>query len=81
MTMPVYWSSYLINGDDSGLLEGEREHVDAYLAANAVESVLSCEEDSHFSWSYALYGGDCAGGEVCDYTVMYAKKRTKTESV
>jgi len=69
VTLPVYWSSYLINGDASGLEPGEREHIDAYLEKEGVEYVLDCEEDSRFTWSYRLYGGQAEGGEVCDYTV------------
>jgi len=30
-TLPAYWASYLINGDASGLEEGEQALLDAFL--------------------------------------------------
>lgn len=62
------WASYLINGDDSGLEPRERELCDSWLAKLAPAYVVSCEEESFFSWSYGLVtGDDCAGGSLLTY--------------
>lgn len=67
--MPAHWASYLINGDASSLEPGERERVDAYLEKSEIEEVIDCADEAHFSWSYDLYGGSCAGGELLRYSV------------
>ncbi len=72
--MPVDWASYLINGDASGLEDGEQAVCDAYLKQQGIKSVVGCEEDSHFSWSYGLNGGTSEGGDLCEYTVELYKK-------
>ena len=59
LKMPVYWASYLINGDSSGLEPGEKERADTYLKRNGIVEVLDVESEPHFSWSYDLHGGNC----------------------
>lgn len=67
-SLPVYWASYLINGDGSGLEDGEQEEIDAWLASlpcgwNCVD--VSEETDFRRSNDATDLGGDCA-----DYTFM-----------
>ena len=71
--MPAQWASYLINGDDSGLNEGERSHVDTYLEAQGVKYVHGLVDASaEFSWSYRDHGGEYEGGELTAYSVELA---------
>lgn len=73
ITGAAYWASYIINGDASGMDETERALCDTWMARELEEgeSIVDCEEESRFSWSYGLHtGGDCAGGDVLDYTVL-----------
>jgi hypothetical protein len=71
--MPVYWASYLINGDASGLEPGEQQRVDAYLKHENIIDVADVADESYFSWSYDLYGGEAQGGDLVDYTVRYGR--------
>ena len=79
-TLPAYWASALINGDYSGL---EDEAEAARCAAKVEEladdgwSIVSCEDEARFTWSYNLYdtGADCSGGDVLDYTIIRSKSR------
>lgn len=65
----AYWASYLINGDASGLEPREIELCDAWRARIAPFYIVSCDDESYFSWSYGLHtGGDCRGGDLLDYT-------------
>lgn len=67
----AYWASYLINGDDSGITENERTLADAWLERHG-GSVVSCDEEAYFSWSYDLHtGADAQGGDLLDYTLRY----------
>lgn len=72
ITGPAYWASALVNGDQSGLTTDEVIRLNAWLAKELSprESVVCCSEESRFTWHYALYGGECAGGDVLDYTVL-----------
>lgn len=73
ITGAAYWAPYIINGDSSGLEPAEIALCDAWEARELEpgESIVDCEEESRFSWSYDLHtGADCRGGDVLDYTVL-----------
>ena len=73
ITGAAYWAPYLINGDSSGMTDAEIALCDAWLARELEpgEDVVSCDDESRFSWSYGLHtGADCAGGDVLDYVVI-----------
>lgn len=76
VTAPAYWASYLVNGDSSGIDENEKALCDAWKAQQKPWYVVDIARDedgeaqeSRFTWSYALYGGDCSGGDVVDYVL------------
>lgn len=88
-TAPAYWTSYLVNGDASGLDDREKALADEWIANQAPWYVVDVKrneegeaEESRFTWSYSLYGGDAKGGDVCDYvlhrqTRKYVRAETK----
>lgn len=68
VTGPVYWASYLINGDASSLSDEERAQADAF-AAWVGGPIVDCDEETHFSnWSDARHIGYNLGGDVATYT-------------
>lgn len=74
LTMPAFLASALINGDTSGLDDlGESvlRRLRRYLGDLEVVDVVRDEngeaQEPWFTWSYGLYGGECAGGECLDY--------------
>lgn len=73
ITGAAYWASYIINGDDSGLKSSEKALCDSWMERELApgESIVSCDDESRFTWSYDLHtGADCRGGDVLDYTVL-----------
>jgi hypothetical protein len=72
LTMPSFWASYLINGDDSGLTASEKRACDSYCDANGVTNVLDVDEP-FFSWYYDFHGGDAKGGDLARYTVTLSR--------
>lgn len=62
-TLPVYWSSYLVNGDASGLEDEEREEIDAFT-----EGLGHCVDVSEDSWFAPFNDANNLGGEVSTYT-------------
>lgn len=70
LTGPASWASYLINGDASGLDDGEQAKADAWLAREGAARVVSDVEDSErFTWHMRLHCPElgCDGGSVVDY--------------
>lgn len=74
ITLPAYWASALVNGDFSSLTPDEENRCREEIRRLDSEgwSVVSCEDETRFSWSYQLYdpGADCRGGDVLDYTII-----------
>ena len=79
--LPVYWASYLVNGDDSGITEEERAEIDAFIDGAEIDAIVKdgvlvsakrlagyveVSEESYFSWwNDALTG---LGGDVATFT-------------
>lgn len=54
--LPMYWASYLINGDSSGLLENELEEIQRFINGKGLGACLDCSDEPEFLWSM---GADC----------------------
>lgn len=67
-TLPVYWASYLINGDDSGLVNGEKEQIDKWLSKEGDPCFVDVSSDSYFAWRN---DATSLGGDVTEYTAIY----------
>lgn len=48
-TLPIYWASYLINGDSSGMDENEIKEIDAYLSKYPHHYCIGVQECG-FQW-------------------------------
>lgn len=65
-TLPACWASYLINGDATGMEDGEQEGVDSWLEAHPwLGECLSVENDEEFAWDN---DADDIAGSVADFT-------------
>ena len=51
-TLPEFWASYLINGDASGLEDGEKEEIDAFLKNENLGHCLTCSDEPFFTWRH-----------------------------
>jgi hypothetical protein len=62
LSLFAHWATYLINGDASGLEDGEQEEIDSYLATLPGWSCIDVSEDYSFRRSNdaSNLGGDCA---------------------
>jgi hypothetical protein len=67
--LPMYWACYLINGDESGLEDGEQATIDAWLEAEGSPWFVDVGE-SFFSWHN---DATSLGGDVCQY-VAHVKR-------
>jgi len=66
-TLPAYWASYLINGDASGLEDGEQAAIDSWLAKNGNPNIVSCDGEPFFS-RYNDAGQ--LAGDMLEYTAL-----------
>jgi hypothetical protein len=74
---PAIWASYIINGDASGMNDVEIAACAAYLGRALPEgaAIVSCADNSHFSWNYDLYGGTAQGGDLLEYFYIVRPRR------
>lgn len=66
--LPAYWASSIFNGDDSGLQDGEREQIDAFIKREGLEGWTEADcGESYFSRNN---DATTLGGDVCRYTFV-----------
>lgn len=64
-TLPAYWASYLINGDDSGMEFHESLDISAWLGAHPwLGECLDVKNEEEFSWEN---DANDLGGSVADF--------------
>ena len=66
-TLPIYWASYLINGDASGLEDDEQAEIDAWLESEGNPSFVTVSEDYWFAHSN---DASSLGGDVAEYSAL-----------
>ena len=64
--LPIYWASYIANGDESGLEEGEKELIDSTLEHLELNRSHCADvlDDSHFELPFYP---DLLAGDYCTY--------------
>ena len=65
-TLPIYWASYLVNGDDSGIDEAEKAVVDRFLA----DTLGHCIDAGEDYWFQQYNDATDIGGDVCEYIFL-----------
>jgi hypothetical protein len=68
LTGPVWWASYLVNGDDSSLLPEDKAKADAWRKRERV-NILAVEGEPWFTWFLFVHAPEagCTGGTVVEY--------------
>ena len=69
--LPIYWASYLINGDSSGLDDGEEYVIEATLVDLELSKFecVSVSDDYSFRWGRSDLP-DLEGGDYAVYTFI-----------
>ncbi len=65
--LPSYWASYLINGDASGLEDGEQDEIDRWVEQVNPGHCVDCSEDTWFAHSN---DAGTLAGDVCTYKFL-----------
>lgn len=81
--LPVYWASYLINNDPSGLNDGEQIEIDAYIEAevekNGYSSMVAVDVSE--SWFAKANDANTLGGDVAQYTFCVGSVRDESKKL
>ena len=64
--LPIYWTTYIYYGDQSGLEEGEKETIDEILEQLEVNNCLDIKDNTYFS-SGSWFMPTGMGGDYCTY--------------
>ena len=60
---PIYWNTYIMYGDSSGLEDGEQEIIDEILKELELTNCVDIKDNQYFTWialSYAVRYGETA---------------------
>ena len=70
--LPAYWTSYLINGDASGISDMDRAAADHFLVEHDLPGPVSCSDESWFAKSN---DSDMRlAGDVLEYTFLMLRE-------
>ena len=64
--LPIYWASYLINNDASGLEDGEEDQVQETLEYLELDKWICVDVKDDISFEYPFLP-DLLGGDYCTY--------------
>ncbi len=68
--LPIYWSSYLVNNDASGLEDGEEDQVQKTLEYLELNKWICVDVKDDISFEYPFLP-DLLGGDYCTYIFHY----------
>lgn len=64
--LPIYWASYLVNNDASGLEDGEEDQVQETLEYLELDKWICVDVKDDISFEYPFLP-DLLGGDYCTY--------------
>ena len=64
--LPIYWASYLVNNDASGLEDGEEDQVQQTLEHLELDKWICVDVKDDISFEYPFLP-DLLGGDYCTY--------------
>jgi hypothetical protein len=64
-TLPAYWASYIVNGDASGLEDGEQQEIDNFCTSCDLGDCLDMANEDEFSWHN---DANNLGGSTAEFT-------------
>ena len=66
MRLPIYWASYLVNGDASWLEDGEEKQIQETLEYLNIDKWICLDVKDDISFEYPFLP-DLLGGDYCTY--------------
>ena len=68
--LPIYWATYIMYADESGLEEGEKEIIDEILEDLEVTNCIDVLDNQYLELYPPSYMPSNMGGDYCTYVFM-----------
>jgi len=68
--LPIYWATYIMYADESGLEEGEKEIIDEILEDLEVTNCVDVLDNQHLELYPPSYMPSNMGGDYCTYVFL-----------
>ena len=68
--LPIYWASYIMYADESGLEEGEKAIIDEILQDLEVTNCVDVLDNQHLELYPPSYMPSNMGGDYCTYVFL-----------
>ena len=67
---PIYWNTYIMYGDSSGLEDGEQEIIDEILQELELTNCVDIKDNQYFTWDSPYHMPVGYGGDYCTYVFL-----------
>tara|TARA_Y100001938_G_C7821991_1_gene297078 strand:- start:62 stop:439 length:378 start_codon:yes stop_codon:yes gene_type:complete len=67
---PIYWNTYIMYGDSSGLEDGEQEIIDEILQELELTNCVDIKDNRYFTWDSPYHMPAGYGGDYCTYVFL-----------
>ena len=71
---PIYWNTYIMYGDSSGLEDGEQEIIDEILQELELTNCVDIKDNRYFTWDSPYHMPAGYGGDYCTYVFLETTK-------
>ena len=68
--LPIYWATYIMYADESGLEDGEKEIIDEILQELEVTNCIDVLDNQYLELYPPCYMPSNMGGDYCTYVFM-----------
>ena len=68
--LPIYWATYIMYADESGLEEGEKEIIDEILQDLEVTNCIDVLDNQYLEFYPPSYMPSNMGGDYCTYVFL-----------
>ena len=72
--LPIYWATYIMYADESGLEEGEKEIIDEILEDLEVTNCIDVLDNQYLELYPPSYMPSNMGGDYCTYVFLQLKR-------
>ena len=67
---PIYWNTYIMYGDSSGLEDGEQEIIDEILKKLELTNCVDIKDNQYFTWDSPYHMPSGYGGDYATYVFL-----------
>ena len=67
---PIYWNTYIMYGDSSGLEDGEQEIIDEILQELELTNCVDIKDNRYFTWDSPYHMPAGYGADYCTYVFL-----------